>query len=199
MNRSQFALAIPLILGAWTAAAAPDAETLTYFGSRSRLCMVSSGYDGDLRLTGFGTVSSASDDVVLVLNPDGTGSITIAGLMIVQSATGPGATPSSLNVTDSPCDITYTLTPDDGLLTITLAPCVSTTRIGVAAGQQTEVTNVVNEFRLIDRQTKAVAVQSAPNVETLRNLSTGAVSQRVCHRGGTLFLTSGKPQVTGTE
>ena len=196
MKRLRFAIAIPAILAAWTAAAVPGADTLTYFGSRSRVCMNASGYDADFRLTGFGSANDATEDVVLVLNPDGTGTMTLHVFLLTEGATGPGAVP--ISVIDAPSDVTYTVTPD-GLLTVTSASFLSITTVGAGAGQQTEITNVVNEFRLIDRQTKAVAVQGAPNVETLTNLATGVVSQRVCHRGGTLFLTSGKPKLTGNE
>ena len=181
---SRSSLWLALLLAVW---AAPVAAQLNadFGGNTARVCVNSaSGFDANLALRGPGNIASSMDAGLVTFNPDGTGTSSGSGLTIFYGASGSGATPAV--EFDFTCSFTYTVSPSR---VISLSSsCLSTALNGPGAGQQTEITNLVTEYELVDQNTTLVGTETTPNVETLTNLTSGFVSQRICHRASTRFV-----------
>ena len=153
-------------------------------GNQARVCMNSTGYDDSLALQNFGSVASGTDAVVTTFRRDGTGTQDTKSLSLFHGATFIGATPAVQS--DSSCSFTYTIDAN-GLINMTFGPCASTTLTGPNAGQTSVLGAIVAELALVDRTT-LISVGTTPSVETITN-SNGFVTERVCHRTSTRFLT----------
>jgi hypothetical protein len=175
---------LALLLGAWMAPAAAQLSA-EVVGNRARVCMNASDYDGNLSLVSGGSVSSATETTVITFNPDG--GVTSYGsiLQIFHGAIGTGATPAvEIEFT---CSGTYTPIPPRTISVV--GTCIGTALNGPAAGQQTETSNLRVEYEFLDRNTTLVSKETEPTLETVRNLTTGAVSERICHRAAARFVT----------
>ena len=181
-------LALVLAAAAWLPPASAQINA-TFVGNSMRYCVNSAGgFDSNLKLISGGNITSALDVRYLTLNADGTGNSHGKTLGIGNGATGTGASPVSQF--DVNCTFTYAPDPSHGGIVISNLVCISTSIAGPP--QHTQINGGTRSARLLgdpDGDTVMLAVDTDPEVETLTNLATGAVTQRICHRDGMRFFT----------
>jgi hypothetical protein len=184
-NRLLLAAALAL-LAAWSAPAMAQLNA-TFIGNSARACVASgAGFDGNLALRGGAGINSGVDVRYVTLRMDGTGTTHGKSLSISHGAVGTGSTPATEFEVD--CTFNYSADFTQGLLNIHNLSCISTVLNGPAAGQQTENTlTTVRQFALYGDT--LVLQNTDPDVETLRNLTTGAVTERICHYYGRRVMT----------
>jgi hypothetical protein len=173
-----------LFLAVWTMPAAAQFNAV-FEGNQTAICMSASGYDDNLALQGTGSVASSTAWTQHIFRSDGTGTANARFLNIFHSATSVGFTPVSES--ESSCTFTYTIAPG-GVINLTLDdPCVSTILTGPAAGQLVAVSGVTAQLKVLNQRTVLVSTETTPKVETVTNLTTGFVTERICHRTSTRF------------
>jgi hypothetical protein len=181
-------LALILAAAAWLPSANAQINA-TFVGNSMRYCVnTAGGFDANLKLITGGNISSALDVTYLTFNADGTGSSHGKTLVINKAATGTGASP--VTQFDASCTFTYAPDAAHGGIVISNLVCTSTSIAGPP--QQTQSSNGTRRARLLgdpDGDTLMLAVDTDPEVETLTNLTTGVVTQRICHRDGMRFFT----------
>jgi hypothetical protein len=187
--RTYLSVALAFGLSGWMASSAAQLDA-TFVGNSTRFCVnTSAGFDGNLALLGGAGISSAFD----ALRPDGTGTSTGKTISISYGAVGTGATPAV--EFDVECSFHYTVDSLRARLSFNNAVCMSNPRNGPTVGQQTEATGISQVLDLYDTNT-LVSIDTEPQVETLKNLTTGATPQRICHNYTRRLLTRLPPPDT---
>jgi len=178
----------PCLLGILAAIAVLPAQAqfnAVFEGSQTRVCINSNnGFDSNLALLGPSSITSGMDKRVVRFHHDGTGTASNKTIALSHSGAGAGSTPAF--EVELECTFTYTVEPHGGAIH-TLTSCDYNTLTGPTAGQIGRITNIKGEAVFLDRHQVLVSQATTPNVETVTNLSTGIVSQRICHRTSTLY------------